>query len=89
MRVDNPANRCFQHPSRLESSVAWDWLCLFREPDVEKALSHWLQANCFSPVWESMCFFRILDLKKVLSYWEQTNSFSPVCERLCVLRLSD
>ena len=66
-----------------------DFWCLFRSPDVEKALLQRIQPKDFSPVCNKLCVLRWPDPENALPQRVQPKGFSPVCDILCVLSLFD
>ena len=52
---------------------------------VEKALSHWVQRNWFSPVWDIVWVLKLLDSEKYLSQKEQVYRSSYTLDIWCLV----
>ena len=65
----------------LFSSVSLS--CVFKLPSLVNALSHFGQANGFSPAWVLSYLFNLPSVVNALSQFEQANGFSPIWVLSC------
>ena len=61
-----------------------DIICVFRLPDLEKALPHWEQENVLSPLWDNRWVLSVPDVEKHSSQKEQANILSFVFDIWCL-----